>query len=205
MFNLHSSLRWSALVGSCLGLIVPGAGLAVPSPLNPCPGIYYEEPFNSTRIVPPGCPANAATQRIGASDGAMPSPEAVSPGAPTAPTGSVPVQPPLPETQQPISAIVTPMDGVVTVRLVNATNTVVMYQVLGETQQRMLEASSEATLQRLPLPVNMTFVRPDGGFVTVTPQAGAAGTLDVTLNEAANFDVSRSALNIQNDGSVILN
>lgn len=205
MFNLHSSLRWSALLGSCLGLIVPGTGLAAPSPLNPCPGIYYEEPFNSTRVVPPGCPANAATQRIEASDGAMPSPGVVSPGAPTAPTGSVPVQPPLPETQQPISATVTPMNGMVTVRLVNGTNTVVMYQVLGETQQRMLEASSETTLQRLPLPVNMTFVRPDGGFVTVTPQAGAAGTLDVTLNEAANFDVSRSALNIQNDGSVILN
>lgn len=29
--------------------------------LNPCPAIYYEEPFNSTRIVPQGCPANAAT------------------------------------------------------------------------------------------------------------------------------------------------
>lgn len=33
---------------------------AFPS-LNPCPSIYYEEPFNSTRIVPTGCPANAAT------------------------------------------------------------------------------------------------------------------------------------------------
>ncbi len=66
--------------GACIGLPLVSAGISnaqgmnsMPqqSPLsqstqaspylNPCPGIYYEEPFNSTRIVPPGCPANAAT------------------------------------------------------------------------------------------------------------------------------------------------
>jgi hypothetical protein len=34
---------------------------AASTSINPCPAIYYEEPFNSTRIPPQGCPANAAT------------------------------------------------------------------------------------------------------------------------------------------------
>lgn len=34
------------------------------SALHPCPGIYYKESFNSTRIVPQGCPPNAATQQV---------------------------------------------------------------------------------------------------------------------------------------------
>jgi hypothetical protein len=60
--------------GICLTLPLFSAGLAVaqgtrmqspssqsPS-INPCPQVYYEEPYNSTRIVPQGCPPNAATQ-----------------------------------------------------------------------------------------------------------------------------------------------
>ena len=31
--------------------------------LNPCPRIYYEEPFNSRNIVPQGCPSNSITQQ----------------------------------------------------------------------------------------------------------------------------------------------
>ncbi|WNN89432.1 hypothetical protein [Gloeocapsopsis dulcis] len=31
--------------------------------LNPCPRIYYEEPFNSRNLVPQGCPPNEATRQ----------------------------------------------------------------------------------------------------------------------------------------------
>ncbi len=54
----------------CGGLIlslptIPLVAVAQPSPvLNPCPKIYYEEPFNSRNLVPEGCPPNAVTQRI---------------------------------------------------------------------------------------------------------------------------------------------
>lgn len=45
---------------------IPLAAVAQPSQaLNPCPKIYYEEPFNSRNSVPEGCPPNAATQRLG--------------------------------------------------------------------------------------------------------------------------------------------
>lgn len=56
----------STICGSLLmGLVVPLAASAVPaSKVNPCPGIYYEEPYNSTRLVPQGCRPNTATQRL---------------------------------------------------------------------------------------------------------------------------------------------
>ena len=37
--------------------------------LNPCPRIYYEEPFNSARLSPEGCPPNKATQQLRAAPG----------------------------------------------------------------------------------------------------------------------------------------
>jgi hypothetical protein len=34
------------------------------SKVNPCPGIFYEEPYNNRGVVPQGCPANAFTQQL---------------------------------------------------------------------------------------------------------------------------------------------
>lgn len=39
--------------------------------LNPCPKIYYEEPFNSRNLVPEGCPPNKATQEYRAASGTI--------------------------------------------------------------------------------------------------------------------------------------
>lgn len=47
------------LAGTIAGglfLSLPVLASAASYSLNPCPGIYYEEPFSSTRIVPQGCP-----------------------------------------------------------------------------------------------------------------------------------------------------
>ncbi|NHC35982.1 hypothetical protein [Scytonema millei] len=44
------------LIGiSAIPLVASAQGSQV---LNPCPRIYYEEPFNSTRLAPEGCPPN---------------------------------------------------------------------------------------------------------------------------------------------------
>lgn len=44
---------------------IPLIAVAQPSQvLNPCPKIYYEEPFKSRNLVPEGCPPSAATHRL---------------------------------------------------------------------------------------------------------------------------------------------
>jgi len=52
--------------GLLIGLpAIPLVAVAQPSQvLNPCPRIYYEEPYNSRNIVPEGCPPNAITQQL---------------------------------------------------------------------------------------------------------------------------------------------
>lgn len=179
---------------------ISSVALAQTPGINPCPRIYYEEPFNSTRRVPDGCPPNAATlQETGQS------PTTATPVPNQLPSGNAPVQIPLPGTVQPPSAFVAPNNGTVNIELINNTNTDVTYEVIGATDQRSISGRSQVTLQGLPVPVNMTFVRPDGGFVTVTPRQLAPGVLQVTLVEAPNVDVGQGALNIQRDGGVFLN
>ncbi|AFZ30652.1 hypothetical protein Glo7428_2124 [Gloeocapsa sp. PCC 7428] len=60
---------WGSIFGGLLIGIpaIPLAASAQSSVLNPCPRIYYEEPFNSRNFVPQGCPPNAFTQQYGAS------------------------------------------------------------------------------------------------------------------------------------------
>ncbi|HCF26032.1 MAG TPA: hypothetical protein DEV81_02140 [Cyanobacteria bacterium UBA11049] len=59
------------LLGTVLGSLlvgvpaIPFAASAAPSPiLNPCPRIFYEEPFNTKRLAPEGCPPNSATRLL---------------------------------------------------------------------------------------------------------------------------------------------
>lgn len=201
----HRSARLPRLVGTVCGGLVLGLPtlplVAVAQSINPCPQIYYEEPFNSTRSVPQGCPPNAATQELLDGQGAT---NQVTPPA-TLPSNIPAAQPPLPETQQRVVATVTPVNGSVSIRLVNTMGTGVTYQVIGDTNDRSLLPGSEITLQSLPTPVNVTFVRPDGGFVEVTPQTTGSGQLDVLLREAATVDLGTGILNVQEDGSVLLN
>jgi hypothetical protein len=85
----------------------------------------------------------------------------------------------------------------------NAMNTEVTYQVIGHTGQRTLAGGQAVNLQNLPAPVTMTFVRPDGGLVRVTPISGAeVGVLAIALNEASGLNTSQITLTIQGDGGV---
>lgn len=60
----------TGLLGAIFGgllISVPATPIAASAQnavLNPCPRIYYEEPFNSRNLVPEGCPPNAITQQL---------------------------------------------------------------------------------------------------------------------------------------------
>lgn len=190
----------SAICGSLLiGLpAIPLATSAMPaSRTNPCPGIYYEEPFNSTHLAPQGCPPNAAVRQFGVQ---RLTPNRTLPPAPTS------VTPPLPEVRSNAIATVMPMDGKVDVKLKNNTNAFVSYQAVGYTGRRFLVAGEEIILQNLPTPVTITTVRQDKGLLDVIPvSTSQPGMLEISLNESRNLDDSLGALRIQRDGQVFLN
>ncbi|MBD3885680.1 hypothetical protein IFO70_28620 [Phormidium tenue FACHB-886] len=195
--------RTGRLIGGLLiGFpLISTAAIAAPGALNPCPRIYYEEPFNSTRAVPQGCPPNAATQLLIDQGSETPQP---TPTNEAIPSTSAPAQPPLPETlEEPIATITT--NGTVAVRLRNNTNTSIAYEAIGHTDQRLLAGKEEVVLQ-LPTPVTIRMVREDGGFLEVTPvETAETGVLSISLSESTNFGNNQGALRIQEDGRVFLN
>ncbi|PSB43500.1 hypothetical protein C7B67_23785 [filamentous cyanobacterium Phorm 6] len=178
---------------------VPLVASAAPAPtLNSCPGIYYEEPFNTNVRVPQGCPPNAANQRLNQQELGQ---NIVPPARPTNVT-----QPPLPERRQTPIATVMPMAGKVSVKLTNSTNSPISYQAIGHTESRMLARGAEIVLQNLPTPVTVTMVRVDGGLLKVKPMSSSEeGMLSVSIDETSNFDGNQGVLRIQADGQVFLN
>lgn len=175
---------------------------------NPCPQLYYEEPFNSDRAVPAGCPPNAATQRL-IDQGRVPASPIVSPPSngsidSTAPPAIDSATPPLPETVQNVIATVTPVSGAVDVVLQNETNTPITYQALQSTDQRTLAAGAEVVLQGLPTPTTINLIRPDGGFIRVAAVPNQEpGRLSLSLNATGNLGENVRSLQIQADGQVL--
>jgi len=194
------------LVGSALVSLAafPTSTKAAPSALNPCPGIYYEEPFNSTRIVPQGCRANAATQRLTQLEAQTPR---ALPNRAVPFEASTPIQPPLPANRANPVAVVAVENGLFDVRVTNNTNTLVTYEVIGHTQRRYLQEGQAVVLQGVPAPATITFVRQDNGFVEAIPVSTPEPTLlGISLDEDANpLDSNGGALRIQADGQVYLN
>ncbi|MBW4647889.1 MAG: hypothetical protein KME06_04205 [Kastovskya adunca ATA6-11-RM4] len=177
------------------------------SKVNPCPGIYYQEPFNRVSIVPQGCPPNAATQRrqSGVVEGRT-TPGALTDRVAPATSRTGVIQPPLPEERAPVVANVMPMNGMVSVKLKNNTNAIVSYEAVGHTQRRFLPGGEEVVLQNLPTPVTITMVRQDEGLLEVMPvSASEQGLLEVGLDEETTLDSNQGVLRIQRDGQVFLN
>jgi len=173
------------------------------SKVNPCPTIFYEEPYNSRVLVPQGCPPNTATFRLSGQGGVV-----VQPRILVQPQG-LPVsrQPiPYPESRQDPIATVMPTAGTVDVRLKNNTNARITYQAIAHTQPRILPRREEIVLQDLPTPVTITMVREDGGLVKVMPLSKSdSGVLAVSLDEKTTPDNNQGVLRIQRDGQVFLN
>lgn len=202
--------------GLLIGLpAIPLAASAQPlstlDKVNPCPGIYYVEPFNRTRIVPQGCPPNAATRGT-STRGVVPDrsvirdrevfTEPLTPAPP--PTGVM--QPPLPETRSNPIAMVTPTNGTVDVKLNNDTKALISYEALGHTQRRFISGGEDVVLQNLPTPVTITMVRQDKGLVKVIPvPSSEEGMLEISLQEETTLDNNQGVLRIQKNGQVFLN
>jgi hypothetical protein len=184
--NLFKS---AILCGSLFGLSVSLAANAVPK-VNPCPQIYYEEPHNTTRIVPLGCPANEAT-KAQLDRTILPAITLTSP----MPTSVL--------REQMAIATVTPQSGQISMRLKNTMQTMVNYQALGETSMRSLQSGEETLLQNLPLPVTLTLNRADGGLVKVVPMSNEKeGVLGISITEANGLSDSQLNLLVQSEGQV---
>ncbi len=167
--------------------------------VNPCPRIYYEEPFNTRNVVPQGCPPNALTQQM--------QQQGFTPGVviPVRPAVSVP-QPPLPSQRQTASTQVALADGKVNIRLVNETGADITYQVIGDTQPRMLQGKSNVMLQGLNAPTTLTLYRKDRGLLQVVPQATSTpGMLEVKLDETTDQNMNKGSVRVQEDGTVFVN
>ena len=169
---------------------------------NPCPKIYYEEPYNNKILVPAGCTPNAATSRWKKTGQAVDQSINV-----VSPDSSVkPIQPPIPENRANAIATIKPMMGKVSVMLKNDTNARISYQAVTHTQVRYLEGGEEVTLRDIPTPVSITMVREDKGLLRVMPMSSEEdGMLTITLDEKTEFDNNQGVLRIQEDGQVFLN
>jgi len=208
----HLIRRTFSLLGTICGSLLVGlptiswASPSVPKVLNPCPGIYYEEPYNSTKLVPRGCPSNAATRLLSEQTQVPRQQVIVVPSRmPMLPLTPPLAQPPLPENRAEPIANVTPVAGEVGVRLKNNTNALVSYEAIGYTQRRFLPAGAEATL-RLPTPATITMVRQDEGLLEVMSMpTSRSGMLAVSLDETTTLSDNQGVLRIQSNGQVFLN
>lgn len=189
-----------AILGSLIltGAIVPAAKTQTTEVFS-CPGIYYEEPYNSRLIVPQGCPPNARTEQELEEPGISPE---LTPSSTDLPTSQTP---PLPEERSEPIATIMPSDGQVGVKLKNDTNVSINYEVVGHTQRRALQPGEAVMLQNLPVPVTITVERQDDGLLNIIPQSSESAMLELTLDENPNFDDTQGVLRIREDGKVFVN
>jgi hypothetical protein len=197
-FFVPPSIILTALTGFAVPVLATTTSMT-----NPCPRIYYEEPYNSSRISPAACPPNAATR----SRNEQSQPASKLPGQlPILVPGSAvsPSQQPLSPVEPAPIGMVQLQSGRVNVTLKNMTNTQITYQAIGHTPQRDLVAKTDIVLQDLLSPVTITFLRPDAGLIRVTMVANAgSGELVLMLDEATGLNDSQTSVRIQSNGNVL--
>jgi hypothetical protein len=177
----------SLLAATCGGLLVSLATLSQAGGPPPQKGKPVSQPAAT-----PAATEEPASQPTPA---ASPSPR----GMPST-TTDAPPRFPMP------SARVTPAEGMIVIKLVNTTNAVINYQIVGVTQQRTLGEQSEILLKSIQVPITLTYQRPDGGLLLVRPQATAMpGMLQVSFGATTDLATDTKSLEIQEDGKVILN
>ncbi|MBW4664174.1 MAG: hypothetical protein KME01_08245 [Chroococcus sp. CMT-3BRIN-NPC107] len=169
----------------CSSLLIVGVPLnsiaQTPSPtpsrvLNPKPSIFNERIYNRDRTPVNNTEPNA------------------------------PLVPPLPEENSEAIATVIPINGKVSVKLTNTTNTAITYEAIKYTEGRTLAAKGEVVLKDLPTPVTITLVRPDNGFIQIAATSVAnSGLLEVSLSEGKALNDRQSAIIIQQSGKVFVN
>lgn len=182
-----------------------------------CPNIFYQEPFTSRVSAPEGCPPTEyqqllrGTQRgdlgVGDSDQASTLEELQNSSLATRTMGgAIPsASPPLPEDRSDAIAMVSPVDSQLAISLVNDTGTTVTYELVGDTQRRMLMMGESAMLQGVSLPATITVTREDNGLLDIIASSSEAGMLEVSLMPEASLDDTQGVIRIQEDGQVFVN
>ncbi len=112
---------------------------------------------------------------------------------------------PLPEQRQETLAVLSPVNGLVSVKLINRTLATINYEIIGDTTLRTLPGKSEVTLRGLMLPANVAFRRNDNGFLLVQGTVNKEGILELNMTETNVFDWDRTTLSIEENGSAFLN
>lgn len=99
---------------------------------------------------------------------------------------------------------VVPVSGKVNVRLTNKTNDRLFYQVVGQTDRRILTENSTVALQALKLPASILFRRQDAALLRVSLKPVGEGTVEVRLDETNDLGLDKKSLSIGKDGSLFL-
>jgi len=119
-----------------------------------------------------------------------------------------PNRPPLPENRSEPVASIMPMNGQVSIRLVNNMNADAHFELVGYTDQRTLAAGESTIVRNIPLPVTIAAWREDRGYLEMMPVSSMqrTGMFQVGLDEDRNpLDDNQGVLRIQQNGQVFLN
>ncbi len=130
-------------------------------------------------------------------------PETTEPTRRQPPTQQSETTQPPPQFPEPAGRV-TPVEGFITLRLINQTGAVIGYQVIGG-RHRTLGETSVVELSELPIPLTLTYQRPDGGLLLVRPRSISPRLLEVIFNPTEDFNLDTKSLNITGKGGVFLN
>lgn len=199
--KLSVFLRKSTAVGlACGGLMLTTASLAKPAHAQLSEGDRASK-LRALQSSVLNRPTGTADRLGGTNSGQVGSPEAI----PIEPSTVSPSSPPLPEAGVPATATITPINGQLSVAIVNNTGTAVSYEVIGDTSRRTLLLNESAMLRDIPLPTTITVVRQDKGLVNIAATISENGMLEVSLEPATSLDNAQAAIRIQADGQVFVN
>ena len=96
------------------------------------------------------------------------------------------------------------VQGLITLRLINRTGAVIGYQVIGG-RHLILGETSVVELSELPIPLTLTYQRPDGGLLLVSPRMISSRVLELIFHPTEDFDLDSKSLNIGGKGRIFLN
>ncbi|NES06440.1 MAG: hypothetical protein F6K22_28675 [Okeania sp. SIO2F4] len=130
-------------------------------------------------------------------------PETTEPTRRQPPTQQSETTQPPPQFPEPAGRVA-PVEGLITLRLINQTGAVIEYQVIGG-RHRTLGETSVVELSELPIPLTLTYQRSDGGLLMVRPRSISPRLLEVIFNPTEDFDLDTKSLNITGKGGVFLN
>lgn len=97
---------------------------------------------------------------------------------------------------------VEPTSGNVQIRLNNMTNSNIRYQVVGDTEVRILEPGNETMLSDVETPISVFVYREDNGLIQATATSPEAGMLNVNLDETELFQAADLSIRISPEGAV---